>query len=846
MNNVFDRRRGDKLFSTVREYQICTQCIMDTSDHEITFDDHGICNHCRDYDAAVHEAVIPAAEGWKRLEEFASQVKEANKKKPYDSVIGLSGGVDSSYVAYLVRKKLGLRPLGVHLDNGWNSELAVRNIESIVKALEIDLHTVVLDWDEFRGLQLAFLRASTPDSEIPTDHAIVSSLYWTAVRNKLEWVIEGSNIVTEAMVPPTWSHGHGDWRYIRTVNSQFGGKPLKTYPHYSDFDRRIRFESISPVRRFQILNYVDYDKKEAMATLEREFNWVPYGGKHYESIYTRFFQGYILPTKFGFDKRRPHLSCLVRSGQMTREKALGEIQKPPIPEALEREDRAFVIKKLGITEREFEQIMDLPKRTFWDYPSYERHPPKLPVYLADARAGIQRLPRRAVVTGRIAVNKAINFGMYPTELSFSAKPKRVGPLGGPIGERRVCIFSFTPATDEPRVRRQASAFLDHGYHVTVVGLAGGRSPHPDGWDIIFVQPSSVPASKLRLETFDLMKKGAKWLPALAERYYWRAFNYDEIFHRVSNVRANVVLANDYYTAPLAARLAARNGVPFAVDCHEYARSQYMHDPNWVENEREWIHGLQRTLYPRAAVITTVCEGIAELLQRDYGLQKKPTVIRSTPPYVEMPFRATGEVIEVLYHGILAHARGLEAAIESVKSWRPEFRLIIRGHGPEDYVESLKALAAKHGVAERVSIPGAVPFSQLIPAANQSDIGFFVQADISEQKRFTLPNKLFEYIMAGLAICVADLPEMARVVREHEVGLLVPDATPTAIAATINRLDRAMIDAFKRKSLQAARVLCWENESREMTDAFAVFDPELAVRRAPQRQQTARPGSTSGA
>ncbi|MHC5113739.1 MAG: N-acetyl sugar amidotransferase [Planctomycetota bacterium] len=355
-------------------YRMCTQCIMDTSDPEIRFDENGVCNHCHDFEHAVATRVFPGEIGRRKMMEVVDQIKTQGADKEYDCIIGLSGGVDSSYVAYLV-KQLELRPLVVHLDNGWNSESAVRNIENIVKALGFHLHTEVLDWEEFRRLQVAFLRASTPDSEIPTDHAIVTTMFRLACRERVPYIVEGSNVVTELMVPRTWSHGHSDWRYIKYLNDHFGGTRLKTYPHYTYFDHTVRFPRMVKTQRFPILDYVDFNKLEAKEVLKKELGWKDYGGKHYESIYTRFYQGYILPTKFGFDKRRSHLSCLVKDGKITRDEALAEMEKPAIPEPQLSEDRAFVIKKLGLTEDEFEAIMKAPRRTFWDYPSYEAEIP---------------------------------------------------------------------------------------------------------------------------------------------------------------------------------------------------------------------------------------------------------------------------------------------------------------------------------------------------------------------------------------------------------------------------------------------------------------------------------------
>lgn len=346
----------------------CARCVMDTSDPDIQFDANEVCNHCHAYDAAVASRVFTGQEATRLLEELVDRIRKQGAGKPYDCVIGVSGGVDSTFVAYKV-KQLGLRPLAVHLDNGWDSELAVKNIENTLKRLNIDLHTRVLDWEEFKDLQLAFLRASTPDSEIPTDHAIVSELYKTAARIGVRYIVAGVNVRTESHLPVAWSTGHLDWRYIRGLHRRFGTRPLRGFPHLTLFDfYRYRFS----YHWIDILNYLDYNKSEAKRILERELGWRDYGGKHYESIYTRFYQGYILPRKFGYDKRRVHLSSLICSGEITREAALEALKEEPYPVDLQQSDLEYVAKKFGLTREEFDEIMRLPRKSFWDYPSYAR------------------------------------------------------------------------------------------------------------------------------------------------------------------------------------------------------------------------------------------------------------------------------------------------------------------------------------------------------------------------------------------------------------------------------------------------------------------------------------------
>lgn len=344
----------------------CRRCIMNREvDPLITFDSSGLCNHCLRYDALISSRVFRGQEGKDKLAALVATIKAAGKGRDYDCLIGVSGGVDSTYVAYLA-KKLGLRPLAVHFDNGWNSELAVMNIERVLKKLDIDLMTYVIDWEEFRDLQMAFLKASTPDGEIPTDHAINALLWQQALKHRIKYIISGMNFATEALSVPHWAYGHSDWRYIRDVYRRFGTRKLKTYPHFG-LPYLVYLNFLRGVRTVSILNYVDYNKQEVMQTIQDDLGWVYYGGKHYESIYTRFFQGYILPRKFGIDKRYGHLSDLINSGQLSREAALREIQQPPYPEELLVQDIDFVLKKFQIRQAEFDALMALPTRSFRDF-----------------------------------------------------------------------------------------------------------------------------------------------------------------------------------------------------------------------------------------------------------------------------------------------------------------------------------------------------------------------------------------------------------------------------------------------------------------------------------------------
>ncbi len=340
---------------------------MDTSDPDIQFDENGICNRCTT--ALNRRANRPSSTELRaQLELLVEQIKREGKGHDYDCILGVSGGVDSTYAA-LVAKDMGLRPLAVHLDNGWNTELAVANIENCLKALNLDLYTCVLDWDEFRDLQLAFLKSSTPDSEIPTDHAIFALLMHTAAKFGVRYIINGLNVATEGVSSPAWSQGHTDWKYIRSVHARFGSVPLKSFPHASVYDYAY-FRYIKRQRHVSILNYIEYDKPSALEIIKQRLKYKPYAGKHHESLYTRFYQSYILPCKFGYDKRRWHLSDLILGGQITRDQALAEMQHDPEPPEQVRLDKMFVAKKLGLSVEQFDEIMALPPRRYEDYPNY--------------------------------------------------------------------------------------------------------------------------------------------------------------------------------------------------------------------------------------------------------------------------------------------------------------------------------------------------------------------------------------------------------------------------------------------------------------------------------------------
>lgn len=353
-----------------KSYEICPTCVMDNeSGIELEINHNGECKYCRGYKEDASLLLKEGDEGKTFLEQQIAKIKADGKGKDYDCIIGLSGGVDSSYVALLM-KDYGLRPLVVHLDNGWNSELAVSNIHKIVDKLGFDLYTHVIDWQEFRDLQRSFIKASVIDIELLTDHAISAIMLEQAYKNKISHTISGFNVVTEAILPDEWIHTKRDWGNIKSIQKQFGEKKIKTFPHLT-IKQRAKFEMLNKLGFLSILNYIPFNKEAAMKRLQDELDWVPYEGKHFESIFTRFYQAYILPNKFQVDKRRAHLSSLICSGQIKRDEAMAELEKSIYDEALLNQDKTFVLKKLGFTEEEFDAYIKADPIPHMNYGSDE-------------------------------------------------------------------------------------------------------------------------------------------------------------------------------------------------------------------------------------------------------------------------------------------------------------------------------------------------------------------------------------------------------------------------------------------------------------------------------------------
>ncbi len=355
-----------------RAYQLCTRTVMDTTDPDIWFDEHGVSSHALFYDEHQAPLVDAATSGAREpeLQALVAQIKAAGAGKPYDCVVGISGGVDSTYLAMRV-VELGLRPLAVHFDSGWNSELAVSNIENVVSKLGLDLYTDVVDWREMRDLQLSFFKASVANCDIPTDHAFASVAFAQAKKYGIKYILSGHNLVSESVLPKAWGYDAGDARHVRGIQRKFGSVKLRTYPSLSKFRRHVYYEIMNGISSVALLNLMPYDYPQAKARITSELGWRDYGGKHYESVFTRYFQGYYLPMKFGFDKRRAHLSSLILSGQLTRDEALTRLETNDYPDSLRDQDHQFIAKKLGVSTAELEAIYARPPVDHLEYP-YEK------------------------------------------------------------------------------------------------------------------------------------------------------------------------------------------------------------------------------------------------------------------------------------------------------------------------------------------------------------------------------------------------------------------------------------------------------------------------------------------
>lgn len=355
-----------------REYKICSNCVMDTSDSKIVFDDEGVCDHCLTFFTKVRPNWHTDERGARELDRLVYDVKRNGASREFDCIIGMSGGVDSSYLVYAAKEILGLRPLVFHVDAGWNSQEAVNNIEKLVDGLQLDLYTEVINWEEMRDLQLAFFKSGVPHIDTPQDHAFFATMYKFAEKHRVKHILTGANYSTECIRNPIeWMYYQSDSIQLRDIHRRFGTVPLVTFPTTSILYHKVYLQFIKGIKVVRPLNYMPYVKEQAIRLLVDRFGWQPYPQKHFESRFTKFYEGYWLYTKFGYDTRRVQYSSLIVTGQMRREEALERLRQPPYDPETINHDFEYVANKLGITTEELKGYLKAPNKTYRDYRSQE-------------------------------------------------------------------------------------------------------------------------------------------------------------------------------------------------------------------------------------------------------------------------------------------------------------------------------------------------------------------------------------------------------------------------------------------------------------------------------------------
>ena len=353
-----------------KKHQVCTRCVMDTSDSKIEFNSDGVCNHCQEFDGITSIDWHPDNKGKEILRDILKDVRSQGKNQEYDCIIGLSGGINSSYLTLLL-KEYDLKPLVVHVDAGWNSELAVYNVEKIIKYCGFDLYTHVMDWEEMRDLHVSYLKSGISNQDTIQDHAFFASLYHFAVKNKIKYVISGGNIATESVSPKSWHHSAMDASNIRHIHKKFSGKSLKNYKTISFFEYYFYYPMVLGMKTIRPLNFMPYNSREALQVLKETVGYKEYGRKHGESRFTKFFQNYYLPRKFGIDKRIIHLSSMILSEQITRDEALEELRKPLYNPVELLEDKSYIAKKLLISIDELDGYIDGPGSSYSNYRNWD-------------------------------------------------------------------------------------------------------------------------------------------------------------------------------------------------------------------------------------------------------------------------------------------------------------------------------------------------------------------------------------------------------------------------------------------------------------------------------------------
>ncbi len=757
-----------------RPYRICSRCILSTADDPaIYFDEEGVCNHCHLYDKIISERILPEPTRKQHFLQLIEEIKRKGAGKKYDCVIGVSGGVDSTYVAYLV-KEFGLRPLAVHCDNGWNSELAVSNISNILQKLEIDLHTHVINWEEFRDLQLSYLKASVIDIEATSDHAIFASLYEAASKYGIKYILSGENYATEGILPERWIHNKNDLINIKAIFKKFGSGKIKTFPTLG-FLKKGFFESIMGIQYIRILDLIDYKKGEAKKIISEKLNWRDYEGKHYESIITRFFQSYILPVKFHVDKRRSHLSTMICSGQLTRDEALIEVNKLPLDSIKLAEDKIYVLKKFGLTESEFDKIIALPQVAHTGYPS------------------IMNFFKRVRPITRF-VKKIIQNNKNRT-----LQKKQKGT--------RVAMLLDNPLTNDNRVKREAYTLAKH-FDLTLFCMQHAELPFREVVNEVKIE-RIIPKDIFRFQSY-------KKLSLIA--------------HRIASYHFDVIHCHDHLMLNLGAMVKKINPETVLVyDSHELFHSWPMNfsGKNFSILLKTFLvrrlQIIREKKFGRSSIdfLITVNQSLADVLSNYFRIKNKPVVIRNVPDLDVMESRKNilrekfsipdnQKILVFIGEHIYLKTLNMVQVLNEIGN-QPDLAFVIIS-SPDEHRKEIEQYAKTKGYTN-IYYHDVIPYKDitnylsgcdagLIPTWNKNDLSYW----------YALDNKLFSYLMAEIPMLSTAQPEYSAIIDKYKLGVCVNPDQPGAYYNGWKTLIQNKTD-YQKNFANAKNELNWNNESK---------------------------------